>query len=227
MQARWMIPYLLIPPALAVLVFTESYLGVEGIAGMFTIHQRSILALWNVSFLISLIAGVGSCLFFSGLWGNSEFIDSLSRFSKSISGYWSPVFAFISVSSAVYSLASLLIVLILPGEEYLLWLRISLIFYVPVLWSICVGALMGLLTTGGAGAFFFVVLFLFSFFSGMAPIYAFSLRTMVIIPPIGLIMKETFNDAALGYLFSIILGIHCLILLGIGRILFVIGLRRN
>lgn len=227
-RSKWMFPYLLIPPTLALLVYTEGFLAAEGIAGVYTIYQRSILALWNISFLFSLITGMTSCLFFSNFWGDSQFLGLLSQYSKKFSGYWSPVFAFLSVSIIMYSLSSMLIVLLLPGAEFLPWMRIAAIFYAPVLWSSCIGAFLGLLTKGGAGSFFFVVFFLFSFFVGMSPLLSSFARIMaIIIPPVGLIMKETFVNSGTGYLFSIILIIHCLIILGIGRILFAIGLKRS
>ncbi len=227
-QVRWMLPYLLVPPMLALLVYTEGFLAAEGIPGIYTLHQRSVLALWNISFLISLITGISSCCFFSGFWGDSDFVPSLSRFSKKISGYWSPVFAFISISAVVYFLASALIVLVLPGSEHVSLIRIGVHFFAPVLWSVCIGVLLGLLTTGWAGSVCFTVLFLFFYFLGLTYIPASgSMLFVTLLPPIGLLMKEAFSNTSIEYLFSIILLIHCLVILGAGRILYTIALRRS
>ncbi|MCK4807589.1 MAG: hypothetical protein KAT09_08070 [Candidatus Aegiribacteria sp.] len=225
LKTKWIGPYLLLPPMLAFMVYAESYLSAHGITGIFTLEQRTVLAIWNGSLLLTLIAGIKSCLFFSGIWESSWFRNSLALPVNRSSGFWGPYLAVLSVVSVVFILTTGAVVAALPEPERFPLFQILAESYIPVVWAVSMGAFLGILTTGTAGSMFFVALLLLGFLTGL-PIARLPEWLYVVIPPVGRIMtlglQYPQGPIQMGFLV-----LHSAIFLMLGRFLYGIGSKRR
>lgn len=226
LKTRWISPYLLVPPMLAFMVYAEAYLSAHGVTGIFTLEQRSLLAVWNASLLITLIAGIKSCLFFSKLWGSRWFRNSLSLPVSRSSGFWGPFLATLSLATIIFILTTGAVIAALPEIERFPWLLVLAESYVPVVWAVSIGALLGMLTSGAAGSMFFTAILLLGFLTGMPTISAFPGYLQIIVPPVGRIMTLSLVFPK-GLLQTTILLLHSTIALTFGRFLYGIGTKRR
>lgn len=226
MRARWVAPYLLVPPMLAFMVFAESYLSSHGVTGDFTMEQRTVLAIWNASLLLTLIAGVKSCLFFSNLWGSRWFRNSLALPVSRASGYWGPYLAVLCVSIGMFILATGAVIVALPQVERFPWLQVLAGSGTPVIWAVSVGALLGMLTTGAAASILFVAITLVGFLAGIAVEPLMPDWVLFSLPPVGRIMTmslvfpQGLHQAAL-------LLVHSAAAVLIGRMFYGRGMERR
>lgn len=225
LKTKWIGPYLLLPPMLAFMVYAESYLSAQGITGVFTLEQRAVLAIWNGSLLLSLIAGIKSCLFFSKMWESSWFRNSLALPVTRSSGFWGPYLAVLSVVSVVFILTTGAVVAALPESERLHVFQILAESFVPVAWAVSMGAFLGILTTGTAGSVFFSALLLLGFLAGF-PIASLPEWLYVVIPPVGRIMTMGLMYPE-GIIQTGILILHSAVILILGRFLYGIGSKRK
>jgi len=218
LKTKWISPYLLVPPMLAFMVYAEAYLSAHGITGIFNIEQRTVLAIWNGSLLLTLIAGIKSCLFFSGMWESGWFRNSLALPVSRSSGFWGPFLAVLTVITGIFLLTVGAVTAALPEPGRVSLLRIISESYVPVFWAVSVGACLGILTTGVAGSIFFSALLLVGFLAGL-PITGLPEWLNAVIPPVGRIMTLGLSYPQ-GLIQSVILIFHSAAVLIIGRILF-------
>jgi len=225
-RARWVAPYLLVPPMLAFMVYAESYLSRHGITGDFTLEQRTMLAVWNASILLTLIAGVKSCLFFSNLWGSRWFRNSLALPLNRPSGYWGPFLAVLSVSVSMFVLATGAVMLALPGVERFPWIQVLVSSCAPVIWAVSVGALLGLLTSGAAASVLFTTMMLAGFLAGFAVNPLMPDWVLFVLPPVGRIMTLSLVFPH-GLQQAVLLLAHSIIALLVGRIFYGIGISRR
>ncbi len=225
LKTKWIGPYLLVPPMLAFMVYAESYLANHGITGAFTLEQRTVLAIWNGSLLLTLIAGIKSCLFFSGFWGSEWFRNSLALPTGRSSGFWGPLLAVLTVVSGIFILTTGAVVAALPEPGRFPVMQIIAESYAPVVWAVSFGALLGMLTSGTAGSIFFSALLLVGFLAGF-PLARLPEWLYTVIPPIGRIMTLGLIYPQ-GLLQVVILFIHSAAAVIMGRILFGIGIRRK
>jgi hypothetical protein len=225
LKTKWVAPYLLLPPMLAFMVYAESFLSAHGIAGIFTMEQRTVLAIWNGSLLLTLIAGIKSCLFFSGIWESSWFRNSLSLPVSRSSGFWGPYLAVLSVVSVIFILTTGAVLAALPQPGRFPIFQIIAESYIPVIWAISIGAFLGILTTGTAGSMFFSALLLIGFLVGL-PIARLPEWIYVVVPPVGRIMTLGLQYPQ-GLIQTGILILHSTAVLILGRILYGIALKRR
>jgi hypothetical protein len=226
MRARWVGPYLLIPPMLAFMVYAEGYLSAHGFTGSFSMEQRTVLALWNATLLLTLASGIKACLFFSNLWGSRWFRNSLALPASRPSGYWGPVLAVLAVSMGMYFLATGAVAMALPEVTDFPWLRILAGSCAPVAWAVCLGALLGILTSGPAGSVLFSSVMLLGFLAGLPVDPLLPEWLLWIVPPIGRIMTESLTTTA-GMQGAGILLIHSTVSLTAGRLLYGFGASRR
>jgi hypothetical protein len=225
LRTKWVGPYLLIPPMLAFMVYAEAFLAAHGVAGISTLGQRTVLAIWNGSFLLALIAGIKSCLFFSGTWGAPWFRNSLSLPASSSSGYWGVYLAVLAVASCVFILTTGAVIAALPGPFRFPLLQIIGESYLPLVWAISLGAMLGILTSGTGGAVFLVALLLLGFITGL-PLAAIPGWLQYIIPPLGRLMTLGMRYPDGLYQVVAIL-LHSVFYLMVGRLLYGIAIRRK
>lgn len=225
LKTKWVGPYLLLPPMLAFMVYAESYLSAHGIAGIFTMEQRTVLAIWNGSLLLTLIAGIKSCLFFSRIWESSWFRNSMALPVSRASGFWGPYLAVLSIVSVIFVLTTGAVMAALPEPGRFPVFQIIAESYIPVVWAVSMGTFLGLLTTGAAGSLFFTAMLLVGFLAGL-PIANLPEWLFVIIPPVGRIMTVGLVFPQ-GLIQTGILILHSAGLLMLGRFLYGIGLRRR
>lgn len=226
MRARWVGPYLLIPPMLAFMVYAEGYLTAHGFTGSFSMHQRTVLALWNATLLLTLASGIKACLFFSNLWGSRWFRNSLALPVSRASGYWGPVLAVLAVSLGMYALATTAVAAALPGVGGFPWVRVLAGSSMPVVWAVCLGALLGLLTTGPSASVLFSALMLLGFLAGLPLDPLLPDWALLIVPPVGRIMTESLRMTA-GMEPTGMLLIHATAALAVGRLLYGMGIGRR
>ncbi len=226
LRTRWVGPYLLLPPMLAFMVYAEAYLSAQGVTGIFDMEQRTVLAIWNASLLLTLIAGVNSCLFFSRLWGSFWFRNSLSLPVSRASGFWGPFLAALSVVTIMYLLTTGAVIAALPDIDQFPWLQVLAELYVPVIWAVSAGALLGLITSGTAGSLFFVTLMLFGFLTSIPSFFASSAWLQVVVPPVGRIMTLCLVYPS-GLIQAVILLVHSVVAVTLGRLLYSVGMKRR
>ncbi len=226
LRTRWIGPYLLLPPMLAFMVYAEAYLSAQGVTGIYNLEQRIVLAIWNASLLLTLIAGIKSCLFFSRLWGSFWFRNSLALPASRYSGFWGPFLAALSVATIMYLLTSGAVIAALPEIGRFPWVQVLAELYVPVIWAVSVGALLGLITSGTAGSLFFATLMLLGFLTGMPSLYPSSGWLQVVVPPVGRIMTLSLVFPS-GLIQAVILLTHSVIALTLGRLLYSFGIKRR
>ncbi|MFO8183724.1 MAG: hypothetical protein R6U39_06070 [Candidatus Aegiribacteria sp.] len=225
LKTKWVGPYLLIPPLLAFMVYAEAFLAAHGMAGINTLGHRAVLAIWNGSFLMALIAGIKSCLFFSRLWGSDWFRNSLALPVCRPCGYWGPYLAVLIVASAVFVLTSGAVVAALPDTGRFPMFQLIGEAYLPVLWAVSMGAFMGIITTGTGGAVFLTALLILGFISGL-PLADVPRWVQFAIPPMGRLMT-------MGLLYpqalvqAVVLMAHSALFLVLGRVLYGTGIRRR
>ncbi len=225
LKTKWIGPYLLLPPLLAFMVYAEAYLFAHGVAGIFTLGQRTVLAIWNGSLLLALIAGIKSCLFFSKMWESSWFRNSLALPVSRPSGFWGPYLAVLSIVSAIFILTTGAVVAALQESGRVPVFQIIAESYIPVMWAVSMGAFLGMLTTGTAGSMFFTILLLLGFMTGL-PFVSLPKWLFAIIPPVGRIMTLGMLYPQ-GLIQAVILILHSAVFLMLGRLLFGIGSRRR
>jgi len=225
LKTKWIGPYLLIPPMLALMVYAEAYFSAHGATGFFSLEQRSVLAIWNGSLLLTLIAGIKSCLFFSRLWGTCWFRNSLSLPVNRSSGFWGPYLAVLAIVSGIFLLTTGAVVAALPAPGRFSLVQIILESYIPVAWAVSIGALLGILTTGTAGSIFFTALLLLGFLTGL-PVARLPEWLYAVIPPVGRIMTLGLVHPK-GLIQVVILIVHSAAVVIIARMLFGIGLKRK
>ncbi len=225
LKTKWVGPYLLLPPMLAFMVYAESYLSAHGITGIFTLEQRTVLAIWNGSLLLTLIAGIKSCMFFSGMWESSWFRNSLALPVNRSSGFWGPYLAVLSVVSVIFILTTGAVVAALPEPGRFNIFQIIAESYIPVVWAVSMGAFLGILTTGIAGSMFFTTLLLLGFLTGL-PIARLPEWIYAVIPPVGRIMTLGLQYPQ-GLIQAGILILHSTAVLILSRFLYSIGLKRK
>jgi hypothetical protein len=226
MRARWVGPYLLIPPMLAFMVYAEGYLSAHGFTGNFSMEQRTVLALWNATLLLTLASGVKACLFFSNLWGSRWFRNSLALPVSRSSGYWGPVLAVLAVSIGMYFLATVAVAAALPEVGSFPWVRVLAGSCAPVAWAVCVGALLGLLTSGPAASVLFSSVMLLGFLAGLPIETLLPGWALWIVPPVGRIMTDSLSMAADMENTGLLL-IHSTVALAAGRLLYGYGYGRR
>jgi len=222
MRARWVGPYLLVPPILAFMVYAEGYLSAHGFTGSFSMEQRGVLALWNATLLLALASGIKSCLFFSDLWGSRWFRNALALPAGRASGYWGPVLAVMVVSLGMYALATGAVAAALPDLGGFPWLRVLAGSCAPVVWAVCLGALLGILTTGPAGAVLFTSVLMLGFLAGLPLDPALPGWALRIVPPVGRIMTSSMGTGS-GMLETALLMAHAAAALVVGRLLYGYG----
>jgi hypothetical protein len=225
LKTKWIGLYLLIPPILALMVYTEAYLSAHGVTGAFSVEQRTVLAIWNGSLLLTLIAGIKSCMFFSRMWGSDWFRNSLSLPVNRPSGFWGPYLAVLAVATGIFLLTTGAVVAALPEPSRFSILQIILESYIPVAWAVSIGAFLGILTTGIAASIFFSVLLLLGFVTGL-PLARLPEWFYAVIPPIGRIMTLGLVYPR-GLIQVAILIVHSAAVVIIARTLFGIGLIRK
>lgn len=226
-RAKWAGAYLLVPPLLAFMVYTEGYLAAHEVAGVFSPHQHTVLAVWNASLLLTLIAGIKSCLFFSKLWGGNWFRNSLSLPVSRASGYWGPYLAVLSVATVMYLLTTVAVVAALPDIHEFPWTQVLVESYAPVIWSVSIGALLGILTSGASASVLFTALLLIGFLTGLPSLFSSSWWWLrIIAPPIGRIMSLSLAFPK-GIMQIVILLAHSAVVLFLGRLLYGIGTKRK
>ena len=225
LKTKWIGPYLLLPPMLAFIVYAEGYLSAHGITGIFTLEQRTVLAIWNASILLTLIAGIKSCLFFSRMWESSSFRNSLALPVSRSSGFWGPYLAVVSVVSVIFILTTGAVVAALPEPGRFSVFQILAESYIPVVWAVSIGAFLGMLTTGAAGSLFFTALLLLGFLTGL-PIVSLPEWLYAVIPPVGRIMTRGLVYPQ-DLIQPVILILHSTVFLLLGRFLYSIGLKRK
>lgn len=226
MRARWVAPYLLIPPMLAFMVYAEGYLTDTGMLGSFSHQQRTVLALWNATLLLSLAAGIKSCLFFSKLWGSRWFRNSLSLPVSRASGYWGPVVAVMVVSLAMYALATGAVIAALPGAPRFPWVEVLTSSCMPVAWAVCFGAMLGMLTSGAAGSVLFSSVFLLGILAGLPSEPPLQGLLAWVVPPIGRTMVMSLR-APHNMRAAVMLLTHSAFALAVGRLLYGFGISRR
>ena len=225
LKTRWISPYLLVPPMLAFMVYAEAYLSAHGITGIFNLEQRTVLAIWNGSLLLTLIAGIKSCLFFSRMWESEWFRNSLALPVNRSSAFWGPYFAVLTVVSVVFVLTLGAVSAALPEPGSFPLVQVIVESYVPVVWAVSVGAFLGILTTGTAGSIFFAALLLLGFLTGL-PVARFPEWIYTVIPPVGRILSMGLLYPK-GVFQVVILILHSVVFLILGRLLFSIGSKRR
>lgn len=225
LRTRWIGPYLLVPPMMAFLIYAETFLSGFGIGSFSSYGQRSILALWNGAFLLTLIGGIKSCLFFSRTWGSGWFLNSLSLPASRASGFWGPFLAVLSVVSGVFLLTTGAVVAALPHGGRLPLVYLTVQAYLPVIWAVCIGAFLGILTSGTAGALFFSALLILGFSAGL-PSVSVPAWLQYVIPPLGRVMAQSFRYPS-GALHHMMLLAHSTVLLAAARTLYGLGCRRR
>ncbi len=225
LRTRWVGPYLLVPPMLAFMVYAEGYLSANGITGVFNLEQRTVLAVWNATLLLTLIAGVISCLYFSGLWGSRWFRQSLALPVRRASGFWGPYLSVLLVTSVMYAMATGAVVTALPEVDGFPWVQVLAGSFVPIFWAVSAGAMLGLLTTGAGAAFLFVTVLLVGFVSGLPVPYSPPDWFVVAVPPVGKVMSESLSYPQ-GLIFAALLATHGVGALVFGRLLYGAGVRR-
>ena len=226
LKTRWVGPYLLLPPMLAFMVYAEDYLSAQGIIGIFNLEERAFLAIWNASLLLTLLAGINSCLFFSRLWGSYWFRNSLSLPANRSSGFWGPFLAALSVVTAMYLLTTGAVIAALPDAGQFQWFQVLVKLYSPLVWAVSAGALLGLITSGIAGSLFFVALMLLGFLTGLPSLFASSAWLQVVVPPIGRIVTLNLVSPN-GFIPAIVLLAHSVIALTLGKLLYSAGVKRR
>ncbi|NOQ21184.1 MAG: hypothetical protein GQ565_00865 [Candidatus Aegiribacteria sp.] len=225
LKTKWVGPYLLLPPMLAFMVYAESYLSAHGITGIFTMEQRTVLAIWNGSLLLTLIAGISSCLFFSGIWESGWFRNTLALPVSRSSGFWGPYLAVLSIVSVIFILTTGAVLAALPEPGRFPLFTIIAESYIPVVWAVSMGAFLGILTTGTAGSMFFTALLLLGFLTGL-PIVRLPEWIYAVIPPVGRIMTLGLVYPQ-GLIQIVILILHSAFVLILGRFLYGIGSKRR
>ncbi len=225
LKTRWVAPYLLIPPMLAIIV----RLGILVPPSLQSLELlpwgNTSLALWHASFLVALISGIESCLFLSGIWESRWMLNSLALPVKRASAFWGPFLAVLTVSTSVYALTVGAVLAALPGMRVFPLTLLLLETYVPVLWAVSVGAFLGMLTSR-TGA---VVLMIAWFVAGSVPLERIShvpVWVTRLLPPLGSLVSSGINLPESLLLASILL-VHALLALVGGRILFELSLSRN
>jgi hypothetical protein len=225
LKTKWIGPYLLVPPILAFIVYAEAYLSTHGVTGIFNIEQRTVLAIWNGSLLLTLVAGIKSCMFFSGIWESSWFRNSLALPVSRSSGFWGPYLAVLSVASIIFILTIGAVAAALPEPGRFPLLQIIAESYVPVVWAVSTGAFLGILTKGTAGSMFFTALLLLGFLAGF-PLARLPEWLYAVIPPVGRLMTLGLKYPQ-GLIQMLVLILHSAVVLILGRILFGIGSKRR
>ena len=225
LKTKWIGPYLLIPPMLAFMVYAEAYLSAHGVTGIFNLEQRTILAIWNGSLLLTLVAGIKSCMFVSGIWESSWFRNSLSLPVSRSSGFWGPYLAMLSVVSVIFILTVGAVAAALPEPGRFPLLKIIVESYIPVVWAVSIGAFLGILAKGVAGSLFFTALLLLGFLAGL-PLVILPEWLYALIPPVGRLMTMGLKYPQ-GFIHTMVLIFHSAVLLILGRILFGIGSKRR
>lgn len=225
LKTKWIGPYLLIPPMLAFMVYAEAFLSSHGVTGIFNLEQRTVLAIWNCSLLLTLFAGIKSCMFFSEMWESRWFRNSLSLPVSRSSGFWGPYLAMLSVVSIIFILTIGAVAAALPEPGRYPLLQIIAESYIPVVWAVSIGAFLGILTKGTAGSMFFTALLLLGFLTGL-PIVRLPELVYFLIPPVGRIITLGLIYPH-GLIQTIVLILHSVVVLILGRILFDIGSKRR
>jgi hypothetical protein len=227
-RISWVAPYLLIPPLLAFLIYLEGFLGQKGLGAFYAPEARFSLSLWNAALLLALITGIKTCLFFSRHLSRRWFRNALSLPVGKGSGYWGPLLAVLTISSAAYALTIAAILAALPSDTGFPWAAAILNSYVPLLWAVCFGAFLGTVTSGGAAAYMFTAVMAVSLLVGFHMDGGGALLGIIvrIMPPLGLGMARNLSSPG-DLAFSSMLVIHSAMSLLAGVLVYSIRLRRS
>jgi len=156
-----------VPPMLAFIVYFESYLSGVGATRIMSLGQRVMLALWNASILLSLIAGLQGAGFFSRLFGSSWYRNSLALPAGRMNAFAWPVAVYTVLVSVFYCLTALAILVAMPKPSDFEWLPAVVNCYLPLLWSVAAAALFGLLCRPGPAGLLFLATTLMGAVAGL------------------------------------------------------------
>lgn len=148
--------YLIVPPVLAFIVYFESYLSGVGATRIMSLRQNVLLALWNSTILLSMIAGLQGGAFFSRLFGSSWFRNSLALPVRRMDGFLMPVAVYLALVSLFFVLTVFAILVAMPQPSGFAWPMAVINCYTPVLWSVAASALFGLLLRPASASFAFL-----------------------------------------------------------------------
>ncbi len=220
--------YLIVPPVLAFIVYFESYLSGIGATRIMSLGQRVMLALWNSTILLSLIAGLQGGAFFSRLFGSDWFRNRLALPSGRLPAFAWLVASYAALVTVFYLLTAFAILVAIPRPSDFSWLSAVINCYTPILWSVAASALFGLLARPGAASFMYLATAVMGSVAGLRQVagrlpewITAVLRT--VFPRLGESFLENLGVEASAHV-SLAVPVHGMVLLAAGAWLF---LRRS
>jgi len=216
--------YLIVPPVLAFIVYFEAYLSGVGATRIMSLGQRVMLALWNSTILLSLIAGLQGGAFFSRVFGSAWFRNRLALPAGRLHAFCWFLTSYGALVTVFYLLTAFAILVAMPRPSDFGTLPALVNCYTPILWSVAASALFGLLARPGAASFLFLATVTMGSITGLPqvagklPAWIVSVLR-VVFPRLGDSFLGSMGVESYGY-FSLAVPIHALVLLLAGAWVF-------
>lgn len=222
--------YLIVPPVLAFIVYFESYLSGAGVTRIMSLGQRVMLALWNSTILLSLIAGLQGSAFFARLFGSDWFRNRMALPVGRLSPYCWYVATYGALVTLFYLLTASAILVAMPKPSDFAWLPAVINCYTPILWAVAASAFFGLLARPGSATFLFLATVTMGSVTGLRQVtdklpgwVHFLLR--MVFPRLGDSFLRSVGVESAAYV-SAAVPLHAVVLLAVGAAVF-LGLSRG
>ncbi|MBN1433750.1 hypothetical protein JW921_03265 [Candidatus Fermentibacterales bacterium] len=203
MRAKWLLPYLLVPPLLAVIAHLESSLVQGGVVAIYTHKARMTLTIWNGAILLGAISGVQASLYFSSLFRSDWLRASIALPLARCRAYWGALLAVLLVAMVAFTFTIGALVAALPRYGAYPWASVVLSTFALVTWVVCVSAFLGVIANALSSSIFILTMMTVSFvlaspsvieyhYGGAGtPALALFLHAL---PPIGMSFFATLGD---------------------------------
>ena len=227
MRAKWLLPYLLVPPLLAIITHLESSLVAGGFVAIYTHKARLTLTIWNGAILLGAISGVQASLYFSSTFRSSWMKASLALPVRRSGAYVGALVAMLLVTLVAFVFTIGALVAALPAYGAYPWFNVVLSACTLIVWAVSVSALLGVVANAFSSSAFILtcmavslVLASPSVVQHYADAGSGTLNLILsLLPPIGLSFFETLSNPW-HYWFPLALIGHAVLAAALGCYLF-------
>ncbi len=218
LEVRNLAILLAVPVLIALATLVEARLELRGVIGPYGRNHSLRMMLWNVAIVVSLVALVKGCLGFQRIWHCGKATAQRGRVGTYLGGVSSLFIVYFGVA-CIMGIA----VMMATGGFH----PSGLLFLVgwctpPLIWSVCLAAVLSLLTEGPAAAWLGAAIFNLALVPGL-----FGKNVpQLIVPPMGRLITTTVNgffrpEMLLSVLF------HASLYLALGALVFLLRCRES
>ena len=227
MRAKWLLPYLLVPPLLAVITHLEASLVEAGLVTVLTHKARLTLTIWNGAILLAAISGVQASLYFATTFRSCWLKASLALPVKRCRAYWGALIAVALISMIAFALTAGALVAALRSYGSYPWANILLSASSLILWVICASALLGTVANAFSSSIFILSTIAASILLSSPAVVAYHSQggsstlsvLLAVLPPIGRSFYATLGNPW-HYTYPLVLLAHAAAAASLGVVIF-------